>query len=127
MNCVYHNKNTILQPTTTTITTTTTTIRHDDNTEITTPTTKDPEVDYRKEFEFLDFHYHIFRQSRGFPRSSSTAEESRRAWYGAPQPIKTIRCNDIQWSVISTDFSPDEKWLAYSSWSPYVHLCNTRG
>ncbi|CAN0260122.1 unnamed protein product, partial [Ectocarpus fasciculatus] len=39
----------------------------------------------------------------------------------------TIRCLDTAWSVISTDFSPDEKWLAYSSWSPYVHLCNTRG
>lgn len=31
------------------------------------------------------------------------------------------------WSVISTDFSPDEKWVAYSSWSRYVHICNTFG
>ena len=86
----------------------------------------DPSVDYRKEFP--DFHYHMFRpHSRSFSRSASSAAESKRAWEGAPQPIKTISCLDIQWSVISTDFSPDEKWLAYSSWSPYVHLCNTRG
>ncbi|CAN0046731.1 unnamed protein product, partial [Ectocarpus sp. 13 AM-2016] len=47
--------------------------------------------------------------------------------YDSESPLKTIRCLDTAWSVISTDFSPDEKWLAYSSWSPYVHLCNTRG
>ncbi|CAM9357835.1 unnamed protein product [Discosporangium mesarthrocarpum] len=56
---------------------------------------------------------------RGLPGS--------KAWEGAPEPLKTINCRDVGWSIISTDFSPDEKWLAYSSWSHYVHLCNTQG
>ncbi|CAM9525754.1 unnamed protein product, partial [Chrysoparadoxa australica] len=44
-----------------------------------------------------------------------------------PKPYKTIACRDVGWSIISTDFSPNEEFLAYSSWSPYVHLCNTAG
>ncbi|CAM9370981.1 unnamed protein product [Pylaiella littoralis] len=84
----------------------------------------DPDIDYRDEFP--DFTYHMFRHSRSFSRNSSSAA-SKRAWEGAPAPLKTIRCRHTQWSIISTDFSPDEKWLAYSSWSRFVHLCNTRG
>ncbi|CAM9291035.1 unnamed protein product, partial [Heterosigma akashiwo] len=38
-----------------------------------------------------------------------------------------VACRDISWSVISTSFSPDRRWLAYSSWSPYVHLANVFG
>ncbi|CAM9876379.1 unnamed protein product, partial [Hapterophycus canaliculatus] len=70
------------------------------------------------------FGIHFGSGGRGV---GGTAAGRRRAWQGAPKPLKTIHCLDTQWSVISTDFSPDEKWLAYSSWSPCVHLCNTRG
>jgi WD repeat-containing protein 23 len=43
------------------------------------------------------------------------------------KPIKTSRARDIGWSIISTDFSPDGRWLIYSSWSDYVHIINTSG
>lgn len=35
--------------------------------------------------------------------------------------------NEKGWSIISVDFSPDSRWILYSSWSDYVHLYNTRG
>eukprot|EP00639_Heterosigma_akashiwo_P017151 CAMPEP_0206394192 /NCGR_PEP_ID=MMETSP0294-20121207/21213_1 /ASSEMBLY_ACC=CAM_ASM_000327 /TAXON_ID=39354 /ORGANISM="Heterosigma akashiwo, Strain CCMP2393" /LENGTH=612 /DNA_ID=CAMNT_0053848025 /DNA_START=1 /DNA_END=1840 /DNA_ORIENTATION=+ len=44
-----------------------------------------------------------------------------------PRPFRQVACRDISWSVISTSFSPDRRWLAYSSWSPYVHLANVFG
>lgn len=40
---------------------------------------------------------------------------------------KSIHARDIGWSIISTDFSPDGRWLIYSSWSDYVHIINTTG
>ena len=33
--------------------------------------------------------------------------------------IKTIEARDIGWSIIDTDYSPDQRFLIYSSWSPY--------
>lgn len=52
--------------------------------------------------------------------------------------VKTIAANDVGWSIISCDFSPNKQWLIYSSWSdssmkrsisnlPIVHICNTSG
>jgi len=41
--------------------------------------------------------------------------------------VNTIRARNIGWSIISTDYSPDLQWLIYSTWSPFVHICNTRG
>lgn len=40
------------------------------------------------------------------------------------KPSQTIRCRDISWSILDTVFSPDSRFVAYSSWSPYVRLCN---
>jgi len=45
----------------------------------------------------------------------------------SPKPFREVECRGISWSIISTDFSPDNKWIAYSSWSPYVHLANIFG
>jgi WD repeat-containing protein 23 len=41
--------------------------------------------------------------------------------------VKQIIARDIGWSIISTDYSPNQQWVIYSSWSNYVHLCNTSG
>jgi len=43
------------------------------------------------------------------------------------QVQKTIVARDVGWSIISVDYSPDKDWLIYSSWSDYVHICNTQG
>jgi len=40
---------------------------------------------------------------------------------------KEIIAKDVGWSIIDTDYSPDQRWLIYSSWSDYVHLCNIVG
>eukprot|EP01112_Ceratiomyxa_fruticulosa_P004992 TRINITY_DN1555_c0_g1_i2.p1 TRINITY_DN1555_c0_g1~~TRINITY_DN1555_c0_g1_i2.p1 ORF type:complete len:518 (-),score=96.42 TRINITY_DN1555_c0_g1_i2:158-1711(-) len=41
--------------------------------------------------------------------------------------FKLILARYIGWSIIDTDYSPDQRFVAYSSWSPYVHLCNIYG
>lgn len=40
---------------------------------------------------------------------------------------KDIVAQDVGWSIISVDHSPDDRWVIYSSWSDYVHLYNTSG
>jgi WD domain, G-beta repeat len=37
---------------------------------------------------------------------------------------KEIVARDVGWSVIDSDFSPDQRFLIYSSWSDSIHLCN---
>jgi WD repeat-containing protein 23 len=32
---------------------------------------------------------------------------------------REIYAQDIGWSIIDTDYSPDQRFLIYSSWSPY--------
>jgi WD repeat-containing protein 23 len=56
-------------------------------------------------------------------RLYSTEVSTRSTW----QPFKTIDGRDIGWSVIDTDYSPDQRWLIYSSWSNSVHMCNIYG
>lgn len=41
--------------------------------------------------------------------------------------LKKIRAKDVGWSVIDTAFSPDGNYMAYSSWSECIHLCNVHG
>jgi len=43
------------------------------------------------------------------------------------KPIKEIAARDVGWSIIDTDYSPDQRWLIYSSWSDCVHYCNIYG
>lgn len=38
--------------------------------------------------------------------------------------MRTCRARDVQWSIIDTDFSPDSRWIIYSSWSNYIHMIN---
>jgi WD repeat-containing protein 23 len=40
---------------------------------------------------------------------------------------KEIHARHIGWSVIDIDYSPDQRWIIYSSWSDYVHICNLTG
>ncbi|XP_019849571.1 PREDICTED: DDB1- and CUL4-associated factor 11-like [Amphimedon queenslandica] len=40
---------------------------------------------------------------------------------------KSVGARDVGWSVLSTDFSPDQNWFIYSTWSPSIHLCNVYG
>ncbi|XP_052230443.1 DDB1- and CUL4-associated factor 11-like isoform X2 [Dreissena polymorpha] len=41
--------------------------------------------------------------------------------------MKVIRARDVGWSVLDTAFSPDGNYVAYSSWSDSIHLCNVYG
>ena len=41
--------------------------------------------------------------------------------------LKTVDCEDIRWTVTSTDVSPDEQFMIYSSITEVVHLCNIKG
>eukprot|EP00898_Chlorokybus_atmophyticus_P005696 jgi/Chlat1/6127/Chrsp409S05660 len=43
------------------------------------------------------------------------------------KPFKRIFAKDVGWSIIDTDFSPDQRMLIYSSWSNFVHICNVYG
>ncbi|XP_052816129.1 DDB1- and CUL4-associated factor 11-like isoform X2 [Mya arenaria] len=41
--------------------------------------------------------------------------------------LKKVRARDVGWSVLDTAFSPDGNYMAYSSWSDCIHLCNVYG
>jgi WD repeat-containing protein 23 len=38
------------------------------------------------------------------------------------KPFKGIHARDVGWNVVGADYSPDRKFIIYSSWSPFVHL-----
>lgn len=70
----------------------------------------------------------LYRQA-----TEAAAADKRSAHYrgaGPPPPLrprKQIECQDVGWSIIGSAFSPDGRWIAYSSWSRYLHLANTWG
>eukprot|EP01119_Soliformovum_irregulare_P019192 TRINITY_DN6026_c0_g1_i1.p1 TRINITY_DN6026_c0_g1~~TRINITY_DN6026_c0_g1_i1.p1 ORF type:complete len:339 (+),score=65.26 TRINITY_DN6026_c0_g1_i1:72-1019(+) len=41
--------------------------------------------------------------------------------------LKTVYAADNGWSILDTDFSPDQQWLLYSGWSRYASICNIWG
>ncbi|GAB1597614.1 DDB1- and CUL4-associated factor 11-like isoform X1 [Argonauta hians] len=41
--------------------------------------------------------------------------------------IKSIRAQGFFWSILDAAFSPDGKYVIYSSWSDCIHLCNIQG
>eukprot|EP00993_Chasmostoma_nieuportense_P006937 NODE_760_length_1890_cov_25.587067_g707_i0.p1 GENE.NODE_760_length_1890_cov_25.587067_g707_i0~~NODE_760_length_1890_cov_25.587067_g707_i0.p1 ORF type:complete len:580 (-),score=147.56 NODE_760_length_1890_cov_25.587067_g707_i0:116-1855(-) len=43
------------------------------------------------------------------------------------EPFKVIAAKDVGWSVLDVDFSRDQHFVVYSSWSNYLHLCNVHG
>ncbi|RDD36705.1 DDB1- and CUL4-associated factor 11 [Trichoplax sp. H2] len=40
--------------------------------------------------------------------------------------FKSIGARDVGWSIIDTDFSPDQRHVIYSSWCDCLHLCSIR-
>lgn len=38
--------------------------------------------------------------------------------------FKDVVARDVGWSIVDTDFSPDQRMIIYSSWSNFVHICN---
>ncbi|KAM3575190.1 hypothetical protein VYU27_002887 [Nannochloropsis oceanica] len=62
-----------------------------------------------------------------FSSISSSSSSSSSSAHPVIRPKKRIRCQDIGWSIVGSAFSPDAKWIAYSSWSRYLHLTNTFG
>eukprot|EP01083_Nonionella_stella_P047306 126594_1 len=43
------------------------------------------------------------------------------------KPTRVISDLDTGWAIVDIDYSPDERWVAYSSWSNIVHLVNVYG
>eukprot|EP00818_Percolomonas_sp_WS_P009579 CAMPEP_0117455138 /NCGR_PEP_ID=MMETSP0759-20121206/11197_1 /TAXON_ID=63605 /ORGANISM="Percolomonas cosmopolitus, Strain WS" /LENGTH=565 /DNA_ID=CAMNT_0005248417 /DNA_START=193 /DNA_END=1890 /DNA_ORIENTATION=+ len=39
-----------------------------------------------------------------------------------PSAYREVYARDIGWSIIDVNFSPDQRHLIYSSWSPFIHL-----
>jgi WD repeat-containing protein 23 len=54
----------------------------------------------------------------------SAAQDRRIRIYdhASKKKLKEIIARDIGWSIIDTDYSPDQRWLIYSSWSDYSKL-----
>jgi WD repeat-containing protein 23 len=59
-----------------------------------------------------------------FNTTDIEAAVARRSMTEYPQPIREIRARDVGWSIIDVALSPDEQFLLYSSWCPYLHLCH---
>eukprot|EP00794_Sanderia_malayensis_P019186 gene19186-21108_t len=41
--------------------------------------------------------------------------------------FRDIHAKDVGWSIVDTAYSPDQRFLIYSSWSDCIHLCNIYG
>ncbi|ODN00691.1 DDB1- and CUL4-associated factor 11 [Orchesella cincta] len=41
--------------------------------------------------------------------------------------FKKIVARDVGWSILDTAFSPDGRYVVYSSWSECIHICNIYG
>ncbi|CAL8135582.1 unnamed protein product [Orchesella dallaii] len=41
--------------------------------------------------------------------------------------FKKIIARDVGWSILDTAFSPDGRYVVYSSWSECIHICNIYG
>lgn len=79
----------------------------------------------------FQYDHHIFcgQYSRDGSVFMSAAQDSRVRLYNSDtwSPIKEIHARHVEWSVIDIDYSPDQRWIIYSSWSDYVHICNLHG
>ncbi|XP_064398579.1 DDB1- and CUL4-associated factor 11-like isoform X2 [Halichondria panicea] len=38
--------------------------------------------------------------------------------------FKALQARDVGWSILDTVLSPDQQWLAYSTWSPYINIAS---
>jgi WD repeat-containing protein 23 len=68
-----------------------------------------------------------FSKSGALFMSASQDRHIRLYDTGTWRLTKDIVANDVGWSIIAVDYSPDDRWVIYSSWSDYVHLYNTSG
>jgi len=79
----------------------------------------------------FQYHHQIFcgQYSRDGSTFMSAAQDRCVRLYdtGTWGVKKEINARNIGWSVIDIDYSPDQRWIIYSSWSEYVHICNLQG
>lgn len=80
---------------------------------------------------FMRYRHRVFcGQYSGDGETFMTASQDHRIRFYNTQKwkvTKEVLARDVGWSVISTDWSPDGKWLIYSGWSDYINLCNVVG
>jgi WD repeat-containing protein 23 len=41
--------------------------------------------------------------------------------------FKDIEARHIGWSILDIDYSPNNRFICYSTWSPYIQICNIHG
>lgn len=61
------------------------------------------------------------------PLANQTTNQSNGRSNSPFQPFKQIAARHVGWSIIDVDYSPNSEFVAYSTWSPYVQLCNVFG
>ena len=72
------------------------------------------------------YHTHSSAAS-GTSSSAASSASPTAARRSSVRPFKQIRCRHVGWSIIDVDYSPDSKSVIYSTWSPYIQLCNVFG
>lgn len=79
----------------------------------------------------FQYEHQIFcgQYSRDGSLFMSAAQDRRVRLYDSVswKTKKEIHARNIEWSIIDIDYSPDQRWIIYSSWSDYVHMCNLQG
>lgn len=60
---------------------------------------------------------------------AATAQDQKIRFFDACtwKQLKVIQARDVSWAVLDTDYSNDQRFLCYCSWSDKVRLVNTQG
>jgi len=73
-----------------------------------------------------EFDHHVFcgKYSRDGQTFASACQDTHLRIFDTSTwtVLKDIQARDIHWSIIDVDYSGDGKYLAYSSWSDYIHM-----
>jgi len=79
-----------------------------------------------------DHMVHMYDTTKSAPPRSSVKRYGfgQRQWSTSSQltslrPVKSIRAREVRWTITDANLSPDNRFIIYSSITPYVHLVPT--
>ena len=94
------------------------------------PTAEENENEVLEEEDIVGDEYHDYNPLYSYIRSTRNATSSNSNRNSLPsqnlKPYKVIPCHDFGWAIVDVAISPNNEWIAYSSWSNLVQMQSTR-